>query len=106
MNVLVTDCTEEIPIALNGVHVGNRSKVNATTIEDEEEIANPLQNYQEISSESLVINNNIHKIEPGKFADKKTLFDQNCEELAFPQFFSKGNLGYSAEREIKLSPSK
>ena len=27
-----------------------------------------------------------------------------CEELAFPQFFSQGRFGYSAEREIKLSP--
>ena len=37
---------------------------------------------------------------------KKFLFDQNCEEPAFPQFFSKGRFGYSAERKIKLSPSK
>ena len=74
MNVLVTDCTEKIPIALNGAHVGNSSKVNATIIEDEEEITNPLQNYQEISSESLVINNNIHKIETGKGLLTKKLY--------------------------------
>ena len=37
---------------------------------------------------------------------KKTLFDQNCDKVAFPQFFSKGRFGSSTEREIKLSPSK
>ena len=34
------------------------------------------------------------------------MFDQNCEEVVFPQIFSKGMFGYSAEGEIKLSPSK
>ena len=107
MKLLVTDCTEEIPIALHGVHKGNGSKVNDTTIEDEEAIANPLQNYQQQASESLAVNNNIHEIAPGEgLLTKKILFDQNCEELAFPQFFSKGRFGYLAEREIKLSPSK
>ena len=62
MKFLVTDCTEEIPIALAGVHESNGSKVNDTTIEDEEEIANPLQNYQQQASESLVVNNNIMKL--------------------------------------------
>ena len=37
MKLLVTDCIEEIPIALDGVHEGNGSKVNDTTIEDEED---------------------------------------------------------------------
>ena len=37
MKLLVTNCTEEIPIALDGVHEGNGSKVNDTTIEDEED---------------------------------------------------------------------
>ena len=104
MKLLVTDCTEEIPIAFDGVHEGNGSKVNDTTIEDEEEIANPLQNYRQQASESLVVNNNIHEIVPGEgLLTKKILFDQNGEELAFPQFFSKGRF---AEREIKLSSSK
>ena len=43
MKLLVTDCTEEIPIALDGVHEGNGFKVSDTTIEDETEIGNPLQ---------------------------------------------------------------
>ena len=64
MTLLVTNCTEEIPIALDGVHEGNGSKVNDTNIGDDEEIANPLQNYQLQASESLVVNNNIHEIAP------------------------------------------
>ena len=93
MELLFTDSTEEIPIALDGVHEGNRSKVNDTTIEDEEEIANPLQNYQQQASESLVVNNKIHENAPGEgLMTKKILFDQNCEELAFPQFLAKAGL--------------
>ena len=64
MRLLVNDCTEEIPIPLDGVHEGNGSKVNDTTIEDEEEIVNPLQKYQQQASESLVVNNNIHEVAP------------------------------------------
>ena len=107
MKLLVTDCTKEIPIALDGVHEGNGSEVNYTTVEDEEEIVNPLQNYRQQESESLLVNNNIHEIAPVEvFLTKKILFDKNCKELAFPQFFSKGRFGYSPEREIKLFPSK
>ena len=72
MKLLITDCTEEIPVALDGVHESNGSNVNDTTIEDEEEIANPLQNYQQQASESLVVNNNIHETATwGRFADQK-----------------------------------
>ena len=75
MKLLVTDCTKKITIELDGVHVGNGSKVNDTTIEDEEEIANPLQNYQQQASESLVVNNSIHEIAPGKgLLTKKKLY--------------------------------
>ena len=66
MKLLVTDCTEEIPIALAGVHEGNGPKVNDTTIKDEEEIANPLQNYQHQAIESLVVDNNTYEIAPGE----------------------------------------
>ena len=108
MTLLVTNCTEEIPIALDGgIHEGIGSKVNDTTTGDEEEIANPLPNYQLQASESLVVNNNIHEIAPWEgLLTKKNQFGQNCEELGFSQFFSKARFGYSAEREIKLSPSK
>ena len=66
MKLLVTGWTEEMPIALDGVYEGYGSKVNNTTIEEEEEIANSLQNYQQQPSESLVVNNNIHEIAPGE----------------------------------------
>ena len=102
MKLFVTDCSGEIPRAPHGVHEGNGSKVNHTTIEDEEEIANPLQKYQQQASESLVVNNSIYEIETGEgLLTKKIIFDQNCKELAFPQFFSKGRFKSSAEREIK-----
>ena len=50
MKLLVTDCTKEIPIALDSVHEGNGFKVNDTTIEDEKEIANLLQIVNSIQS--------------------------------------------------------
>ena len=49
---------------------------------------------------------NKFKINLGRFVDKKNPFDKNCEELAFPQLFSKGRFRYSAKWEIQLSPSK
>ena len=72
MKLFVTHCTKGIPIALDGVHEDNGSKVNDPTIAAEEEIANRLQNYQQQASESLVVNNNIHEIAPGEgFLTKK-----------------------------------
>ncbi len=35
-----------------------------------------------------------------------TMTDKLCEELSFPVLFPKGRFGYTAEREIKLSPIK
>ena len=37
---------------------------------------------------------------------KIVLYDENCEELSFPQSFSKGRFVSSVEREVKLTPSK
>ena len=74
MKLLVTDCTKEILIALDGVYEGNGSKVNDTTIEDEEEIANPLHNYQQQVSESLVVSNNIHEIASGEGLLRKKFY--------------------------------
>ena len=34
------------------------------------------------------------------------MMDKNCEELAFPVLFPKGQFGYTLEREMKLSPVK
>ena len=74
MKLLVTDCTQETLITLDGIHEGYGSKVNDTTIEDEEEIANRLQNYQQQACESLALNNNIHEIATGEgLLTKKTL---------------------------------
>ena len=32
--------------------------------------------------------------------------DKQCEELAFPSFFPKGRFGFTAQRDIKLTPAK
>ena len=53
MKLLLANCTEEIPTALDEVHEGNGSKVNDTAIEDEEEISNPIQNYQQQATKLL-----------------------------------------------------
>ena len=66
MKLLVTDCTKETPIAIDGVHESNGSKVNDSSVEDEEEIANPLQNYQQQERESLVVINNINEVASGE----------------------------------------
>ena len=98
---------EKICEALTYLKYNNGSKINDITIGYEEEIANPLQNCQQQPSESLVVNNNIYEIAPGEgLLANKVLFDQNCDKVAFPQFFSKSRFGSSTERETKLSQSK
>ena len=93
MKLLVTGCTEEIPIAFDGVHEGDGSKVNDTTIEDEEEIANPLQNYRQQASESLVVNNNIHEIAPGEgLLTKKIYLIKTVKSRHFHNFLAKVGL--------------
>ena len=37
---------------------------------------------------------------------KIVLYDETCEELSFPQYFSKGRFVSSVERDVKLTPSK
>ena len=73
MELLVIDCTEKIPIARGGVHEGNGPKVKDTTIEDEEEISNRLQNYQQQESESLVVNDKIHQVAPQEVLQTKKI---------------------------------
>ena len=51
---------------IDGVHESNGSKVNDSGVEDEEEIANPLQNYQQQERESLVVINNINEVASGE----------------------------------------
>ena len=51
--------------------------------------------------------NEVFNIAPGENKHPVSLMmDKNCEELAFPVLFPKGQFGYNVEREIKLSPVK
>ena len=89
MKLLVTDCIEEIPISLDDVHDNSTAwcTSNWHCYWGWRRIANLLQNYQQQASESLIVNNNIHEIVHGEgLLTKKVLFNQNCGELAFPQF--------------------
>ena len=61
-----------------------------------------VQENDEVSSGNEVFN-----IAPGENKHPVSLMmDKNCEELAFPVLFPKGQFGYTVEREIKLSPVK
>ena len=49
----------------------------------------------------------IYNIAPGENKHPVSLMtDQHCEELAFPVLFPNGNFGFTAERDLKLSPVK
>ena len=49
----------------------------------------------------------IYNIAPGENKHPVSLMtDQHSEELAFPVLFPKGNFGFTAERDLKLSPIK
>ena len=51
--------------------------------------------------------NEIYNIAPGENKHPVSFMtDKQCEELAFPVLFPKGRYGYTAEREIMLSPVK
>ena len=51
--------------------------------------------------------NEIYSIAPGENKHPVLLMtDKQCEELAFPVLFHKRRYGYTAEREIMLSPVK
>ena len=61
-----------------------------------------VQENDEVSS-----GNEVYNIAPGENKHPVSLMmDKNCEELAFPVLFPKGQFGYTVEREIKLSPVK
>lgn len=58
-------------------------------------------NYEQSSG------NEIYNIAPGENKHPVSFMtDKQCEELAFPVLFPKGRYGYTAEREIMLSPVK
>ena len=41
-----------------------------------------------------------------KLAPGQDLFDKNCEELAFPKIFFRGEFGYTSPREHHLTPTR
>ena len=105
LRLLATDFTDDVPTTLEerNRHENHNSKTE-NSLEDQEQIENPLPNFQYSASGSLVVNN-IYEIAPGEgFSMKRILYDENCEQLAFPEYFSKGRFGYSVEREVKLTP--
>ena len=67
MMLLVTDFTEDTPITLEEeTSHENHNSETENSLEDQKEIRNPLQNYQQSASKSLVVNKNIHEIVPGE----------------------------------------
>ena len=49
----------------------------------------------------------IYNMAPGENKHPVSLMtDKQCEELAFPVLFPNGKFGYTAERDVKLSPVK
>ena len=51
--------------------------------------------------------NEIYDIAPGENKHPVSFMtDKRCEELAFPSLFPKGRFGFTAERDIKLTPVK
>ena len=60
-----------------------------------ESATNPLKAHRNADNESLVVENeNLLELPPGQDKENKhILFDEKCEELAFPKIFFKGNSG-------------
>ena len=62
-----------------------------------------VQENDEVSS-----GNEVYNIAPGenKHPVSFMMDKNNCEELAFPVLFPKGEFGYTVERDVELSPVK
>ena len=69
-----------------------------------------IPDYPILTEENQSDNSNgreIYNIAPGENKHPVSLMtDKLCEELAFPVLFPKGRFGFTAERQIKLSPVK
>ena len=84
---------------------------NEPDIEGQEENLNNLDCFRQVASESCVfpaeLSSEYFEIAHGenKILLSVTL-DENCEELAFPYLLNKGEFGYTAKCETKLSPVK
>ena len=104
------------------------SKDNSNEALNEEEVEDPLNEHRSPASEtclqsvipdypilteeqnSTCSNSSgaeIYNIAPGENKHPVSLMnDKLCEELAFPVLFPKGRFGYTAERQIKITPVK
>lgn len=61
-----------------------------------------VQENDEVSS-----GNEVYNIAPGENKHPVLfMMDKNCEELAFPVLFPKGEFRYTVERDVELSPVK
>ena len=69
-----------------------------------------IQDYpavQEGNESSLSVGNEIYDIAPGESKHPVSFMtDKQCKELAFPSLFPKGRFGFTAQRDIKLTPVK
>ena len=84
---------------------------NESDIEGQEENLNNLDCFRQVASESCIfpaeLSSEYFEIAPGENKiPTSVILDENCEELAFPHLLSKGEFGYTAKRETKLSPVK
>ena len=95
-------------------------------VQNEEEVEDPLNEHRSPANETCLqsvipdypivteehnFNNStgreIYNIAPGENKHPVSLMtDKHCEELAFPVLFPNGKFGYTAERDVKLSPVK
>ena len=92
---------------------------------DDEEIEDPMNEYSSPTSETCLQSvipdypvtvqhndnassgNEVYNIAPGENKHPVAIMmDKQCEELAFPVLFPKGQFGYTVDRDVKLSPVK
>ena len=120
----VEDTEDSIP--LNQEETSFQNQVNDLhySNDNNEEIEDPLNEYRmpinQTCLQSIIPNypvmvdnyeqslgNEVYNIAPGENKHPVSFMtDKQCEELAFPVLFPKGRFGYTAEREITLSPVK
>ena len=99
-NVLTEESCEEIDDPLNEHRLPISETCLQSLIPDYPVIE---ENNENVSS----MGNEIYNIAPGENKHPVSLMtDHQCEELAFPNLFPKGRFGFTAERDIKLSPVK
>ena len=93
--------------------IGKRPLKSEIDFETESDVeletkSNQLNTHGHAADESLVIQNE-NLPEPAPNQDKSTrhiLFDEKCEELAFPKIFFRGKFGYAFPREHHLTPTR